>query len=419
MKRIGNYKLGKTIYSGTFGKVKLSVHIPTQQTVTIKIMNIQRLVDIIDIEIVKRELHIFKIVRHPNIIMLYEVFETTKYIFTINKCMCFILITIIRNRIYTKIKNSSQRYKTRESLNKMKNQNSCGSPCYAAPEMISRKLYSGLQADIWSSGVLFFMLCGYLPFEDANTNQLYKKILSANYKVPNFLSNDAKGVLKQILNPDPEDRQNIDQIRKHPWNFNWITQNTNRQQCCQLSRNIGIQKKYIYQCLISNQHNDATTAYYLFLDLIIQSGGQTCSDIASDQFQVQLIELNSQTANSEIKIIMTIEDEKQDNNTSINYQQIQQNLRLLLKIYQIDEQQNRKNTIKYKIRIRTIKNYGEHQKSILIKQREQKSISLSDYYSEKLSKELTLTTIYKQLKRKKPKIRTNLLTNQQVYGVIK
>ncbi|CAD8070893.1 unnamed protein product [Paramecium primaurelia] len=123
MKRIGNYKLGKTIYSGTFGKVKLSVHIPTQQTVTIKIMNIQRLVDIIDIEIVKRELHIFKIVRHPNIIMLYEVFETTKYIFTINKCMCFILITIIRNRIYTKIKNSSQRYKTRESLNKMKNQN--------------------------------------------------------------------------------------------------------------------------------------------------------------------------------------------------------------------------------------------------------------------------------------------------------
>ncbi|CAD8170671.1 unnamed protein product [Paramecium pentaurelia] len=80
MKCIGNYKFGKTIGSGTFGKVKLAVHIPTQQTVAIKIINKSRLVDIIDIERVQRELHILKIVRHPNIIMLYEVFETTKYI---------------------------------------------------------------------------------------------------------------------------------------------------------------------------------------------------------------------------------------------------------------------------------------------------------------------------------------------------
>lgn len=65
----------------------------------------------------------------------------------------------------------------------------CGSPCYAAPEMIEGKLYKGPVADIWSLGVvLFAMVCGYLPFEDSNTNMLYKKILSADYKLPPFLS---------------------------------------------------------------------------------------------------------------------------------------------------------------------------------------------------------------------------------------
>lgn len=58
----------------------------------------------------------------------------------------------------------------------------CGSPCYAAPEMIAGKRYNGLQTDLWSSGVvLYAMVCGYLPFEDPKTSNLYKKILSADY----------------------------------------------------------------------------------------------------------------------------------------------------------------------------------------------------------------------------------------------
>ena len=94
----------------------------------------------------------------------------------------------------------------------------CGSPCYAAPEMIKGERYLGLGADIWSSGVILYaMVCGYLPFEDQNTKKLYQKILNADYKLPSFLSDEAKDLITRILNPDPTKRFSIEDIRDHPW----------------------------------------------------------------------------------------------------------------------------------------------------------------------------------------------------------
>lgn len=65
--------------------------------------------------------------------------------------------------------------------------------------------------------VLYAMLCGYLPFEDAKTSNLYKKILSADYSLPKFLSNDARDFIGRIFETDPEKRIDIDGIRNHPW----------------------------------------------------------------------------------------------------------------------------------------------------------------------------------------------------------
>ena len=94
----------------------------------------------------------------------------------------------------------------------------CGSPCYAAPEMIAGKRYNGLQVDIWSCGVILFaMICGYLPFEDANTSNLYKKILNGDFHIPKFVSPEARDLLKCILNTDPQKRYTIQDIRNHPW----------------------------------------------------------------------------------------------------------------------------------------------------------------------------------------------------------
>lgn len=80
----------------------------------------------------------------------------------------------------------------------------CGSPCYAAPEMIAGKRYHGLGSDIWSSGIILYaMTCGFLPFEDPNTNKLYKKILSCDYSIPANVPSALREFIKLLLNTDP------------------------------------------------------------------------------------------------------------------------------------------------------------------------------------------------------------------------
>lgn len=107
----------------------------------------------------------------------------------------------------------SNQYKPGEKL-----KTSCGSPCYAAPEMIAGKRYECLNADIWSCGIILYaMLCGCLPFEDQNHNKLYKKIMAGDFELPRFLSVDSKEIIKNILNVNPEARFTIGDIRESRW----------------------------------------------------------------------------------------------------------------------------------------------------------------------------------------------------------
>ena len=108
-------------------------------------------------------------------------------------------------------------------------QTAWGSPWYASPEMISGKPYHGTFTDLWSSGiVLYFMLWGHLPFEDKDTSSLYNKILDANNSIssilPEFLSEECKNLLTKILNTDPRRRYGIRQIRNHPWMKNVVNE---------------------------------------------------------------------------------------------------------------------------------------------------------------------------------------------------
>lgn len=95
---------------------------------------------------------------------------------------------------------------------------SCGSPNYAAPEVISGKLYAGPEIDIWSCGViLYVMLCGRLPFDDDHIPLLFKKINGGIYSLPPFLSAEARLLISRMLVVDSNRRIKISEIRQMEW----------------------------------------------------------------------------------------------------------------------------------------------------------------------------------------------------------
>jgi serine/threonine protein kinase len=166
----------------------------------------------------------------------------------------------------------SNTYKHNELL-----QTACGSPCYAAPEMIAGHKYSGSRVDLWSSGVILFaMVSGYLPFEDPNTADLYKKILNCEYETPNWVSELTKEFLSRILDTNPETRFTIPQIRQHAW-FNQVKSVQSEgilvgysvipinKEILKKLEQYNIDQEHGQKCIEANKHNHVTTTYYLLM----------------------------------------------------------------------------------------------------------------------------------------------------------
>ena len=101
---------------------------------------------------------------------------------------------------------------------------SCGSPNYAAPELINGKFYNGASIDIWSCGVILYtLLTGCLPFNEKQTNKLYKKITECKYILPENISDSAKDLIFRILQKNPLDRITIPEIKQHKWFSNKLS----------------------------------------------------------------------------------------------------------------------------------------------------------------------------------------------------
>jgi len=255
---LGPYRLGKTLGIGAFGKVKLGVHTITGQKVAVKILNKLKIKHLEMAEKVKREINILKLCTHPHIIRLYEVVDTPTDIFVIMEYVpegeLFDYI-VSRGRLpadearqffqqivsgieYCHHHRIVHRDLKPENLLLDADRNikiadfglsnvahdgdflrtSCGSPNYAAPEVISGNLYAGPEVDVWSCGVILYaLLCGTLPFDDESIPNLFKKIKSGMYSLPSHLSQLSRDLILRMLVVDPMKRITIQDIRYHAW----------------------------------------------------------------------------------------------------------------------------------------------------------------------------------------------------------
>ncbi|KAM4638949.1 maternal embryonic leucine zipper kinase isoform 2-T5 [Amazona ochrocephala] len=243
---------------GGFAKVKLGRHLLTGEKVAIKIMDKLALGD--DLPRVKTEIDAMKNLSHQHICQLYHVIETSKKIFMVLEyCPGGELFDYIISKDHLSEEEArvffrqivsaiayvhSQGYAHRdlkpENLLIDEEHNlklidfglcakpkgglgyhlntCCGSPAYAAPELIQGKAYIGSEADIWSMGVLLYaLLCGYLPFDDDNVMALYRKIMRGKYSIPKWLSPSSTLLLNQMLQVDPKKRITVKHLLSHPW----------------------------------------------------------------------------------------------------------------------------------------------------------------------------------------------------------
>ncbi len=237
---------------GTFGKVKLGINNRTKKKVAIKILESRKIAMMSDSSRVAREIKILKEVKHKNIIELYEIIETSYAIYMImeyaeggelfdyivskgrlsEKEAAYYYYQLIEGIEFLHSLKIAHRDLKPENLlldkdrktikivdfglsNIYKNDEgkefllhtACGSPCYAAPEMVEGSKYVGYTVDVWSSGItLYAMICGYLPFEEQETALLYQKILKGYYEIPSFLSIDAVRIIKGLLTVNPKER---------------------------------------------------------------------------------------------------------------------------------------------------------------------------------------------------------------------
>lgn len=94
----------------------------------------------------------------------------------------------------------------------------CGSPFYAAPEMILGKRYEGPEVDMWSLGVILFaLLCGHLPFDDENMKELYKKIAHGTYTIPEYVPAPCRQLIQRMITVDPRKRATLEEVKHHSW----------------------------------------------------------------------------------------------------------------------------------------------------------------------------------------------------------
>ncbi|RAL14271.1 carbon catabolite derepressing protein kinase Snf1 [Aspergillus homomorphus CBS 101889] len=257
MQRLDQYQTVKILGEGSFGKVKLAIHQPSGRQVALKIISRRKLLSRDMVGRVEREIQYLQLLRHPHIIKLYTVIATKTdivmvleyaerelfdYLVKRGRCndaearkffqqiICAVEYCHRHKIVHRDLKPENLLIDREKNVkiadfglsNIMTDGNflktSCGSPNYAAPEVISGKLYAGPEVDVWSCGViLYVLLVGRLPFDDDYIPALFKKIAAGNFHMPAYISSGAARLIRSMLQVHPVHRITIPEIRQDPW----------------------------------------------------------------------------------------------------------------------------------------------------------------------------------------------------------
>ncbi|KAI8870851.1 Pkinase-domain-containing protein, partial [Ramicandelaber brevisporus] len=257
--RIGDFVIKHTLGKGTFSKVCLAEHRLTKQKVALKFIKPKTAskADKHNTR-VEREIKLLSLLYHPHIVRLYDMVQHHKYTMIVmeytpgGELLQFIRkrgrLSEREARIYFRQIVSALDYCHRNCIihRDLKLENVmldgdgrirlidfgfsttfrgdglldtfCGSPFYAAPEMVNGIRYIGPEVDIWSLGViLFFMVCGRTPFEGENLKEIYEKISRGHFTLPQYVTSDCTDLLKKMLTVAPKLRIKMQDIRSHRW----------------------------------------------------------------------------------------------------------------------------------------------------------------------------------------------------------
>ncbi|XP_057950374.1 CBL-interacting serine/threonine-protein kinase 12-like [Malania oleifera] len=257
---LGRYEVGRLLGHGTFAKVYHAKTVKTGESVAIKVLDKEKILKSGLTAHIKREISILRRVRHPNIVQLFEVMATKSKIY-------FVMEFVRGGELFNKVAKGRLKegvarkyfqqlisavgfchargvyHRDLKPENLLLDENGdlkvsdfglsavsdqirqdglfhtfCGTPAYVAPEVLVRKGYDAAKVDIWSCGVILFVLmAGYLPFHDQNIMAMYKKIYKGEFRCPRWFSPELVQLLSRLLDTNPETRVTIPEIMENKW----------------------------------------------------------------------------------------------------------------------------------------------------------------------------------------------------------
>uniref|UniRef100_A0A8B9ELH0 SNF-related serine/threonine-protein kinase n=1 Tax=Anser cygnoides TaxID=8845 RepID=A0A8B9ELH0_ANSCY len=255
----GLYDLERTLGKGHFAVVKLARHVFTGQRVAVKVIDKSKLAGEAAGQLLQ-EVRCMKLVQHPNVVRLYEVIDTHSKLYLILELgdggdmfdhimrhegglaegrakhyfaqivhaisYCHKLHVVHRdlkpeNVVFFQeqgvVKLTDFGFSNRFQPGKMLT-TSCGSLAYSAPEILLGDEYDAPAVDIWSLGVILYMLvCGQPPFQEANDSETLTMIMDCRYTVPPHVSAQCSDLISRMLQRDPRQRASLEQIEGHAW----------------------------------------------------------------------------------------------------------------------------------------------------------------------------------------------------------